>query len=80
MTAAVCSSQPDMLVTIALDDGTLIEPSSASRDRRSARVYLGDVGFGAVTLWMTPCAAERLRVAMSAALARLAQAHDGQAG
>ena len=80
MTAAVCSCQPDMLVTIALDDRTLIEPSSASRDRRSARVYLGDMGFGAVTLWMTPNAAERLRVAMSAALARLAQARDEETG
>jgi hypothetical protein len=79
VTAAGCSSQPDMLVTIALDDGTLIEPSSASRDRRSARVYLGDVGFGAVTLWMTPYAAEKLRVAMSAALRRLAQARESGA-
>jgi len=69
-----------MLVTIALDDGTLIEPSSASRDRRSARVYLGDVGFGAVTLWMTPNAAERLRLAMSTALARLAQARNEESG
>ncbi|PZR85217.1 MAG: hypothetical protein DLM67_26090 [Candidatus Nephthysia bennettiae] len=80
MITAVCSGQPDMLVTIALDDGTLIEPSSASRDRRSARVYLGDVGFGAVTLWMTPSAAERLTAAMSAALARLAQARDEETG
>jgi hypothetical protein len=71
------SAQPDMLVTIALDDETMIEPSSASRDRRSARVYLGDVGFGAVTLWMTPSAAERLRHAVSAALARLACAREG---
>jgi hypothetical protein len=31
-----------MLVTIALDEDTLIEASSASRDHRSARVYLGD--------------------------------------
>ncbi len=55
---AACSTQPDMLVTIALDDDTLIEASSASRDHRSTRVYFGDVGFGAVTLWMTPSAAE----------------------
>ena len=79
MMAAVCSKQPDMLVTIALDDGTLIEPSRASRDRRSARVYLGDVGFGAVTLWMTPSAAERLSAAISTALERLARACEGEA-
>jgi hypothetical protein len=75
--ALSCSTQPDMLVTIALDDETMIEPSSASRDRRSARIYLGDVGFGAVTLWMTPSAADRLSLAMSAALARLACAREG---
>jgi hypothetical protein len=69
---AACSTQPDMLVTIALDDDTLIEASSASRDHRSARVYLGDVGFGAVTLWMTPSAAERLKCAVATAVARLA--------
>jgi hypothetical protein len=65
------STQPDMLVTIALDDETVIEPSSPSRDRRSGRVYLGDMGFGAVTLWVTPTAAEKLSAAMSAALARI---------
>ncbi len=74
---AACSAQPDMLVTIALDDETLIEASSGSRNRRSARVYLGDVGFGAVTLWMTPTAAERLKAAMATALARLACEADG---
>ncbi len=69
---AACSTQPDMLVTIALDDDTLIKASSASRDHRSARVYFGDVGFGAVTLWMTPSAAERLKSAVATAVARLA--------
>jgi hypothetical protein len=71
------STQPDMLITIALDDETVIEASSPSRDRHSGRVYLGDMGFGAVTLWMTPGAAERLAVAMSAALARLHAEPDG---
>jgi hypothetical protein len=75
--AAACSSQPDMLVTVALDDETLIEPSTPSADRRSARIYLGDVGFGAVTVWMTPSAAERLRVAMDTALRRLRESHEG---
>jgi hypothetical protein len=75
--AQVMSTQPDMLITIALDDETVIEASSPSRDRQSGRVYLGDLGFGAVTLWMTPGAAERLAVAMSAALARLHSDPEG---
>ena len=52
--ALTCRTQPEMLVAVPLDDETLIEASEPSRDRRSARVYLGDVGFGAVTLWITP--------------------------
>ena len=78
--ALTCSTQPEMLVTVALDDETLIEASAPSRDRRSARIYLGDVGFGTVTLWMTPTAAERLRTAMSAALARLSGAPETEDG
>jgi hypothetical protein len=74
--ATACSTQPDMLLTIALDDETLIEPSTPSADRHSARIYLGDVGFGAVTVWMTPSAAARLRVAMDAALGRLRESHE----
>ncbi len=42
----VFATQPDMLVTIALDDETVIEPSAPSRDRKSGRVYLGDLGSG----------------------------------
>jgi hypothetical protein len=75
--AAACSSQPDMLVTVALDDQTLIEPSDPSADRRSARVYLGDVGFGAITVWITPRAADRLKVAMEKALLRLREPSEG---
>ncbi len=78
--AELMSAQPDMLVTIALDDDTVIEPSSPSRDRRSGRVYLGDLGFGAVTLWMTPTAAARLSAAMSAALAQIYSGGEGDEG
>jgi hypothetical protein len=78
--AELMSAQPDMLVTIALDDDTVIEPSAPSRDRRSGRVYLGDLGFGAVTLWMTPMAAARLSAAISAALARIRSGDEGDEG
>ncbi len=74
---ATTYTQPDMLVTLALDDDTLIEPSDPSADRRSARVYLGDVGFGAVTLWVTPRAAEQLKGAMEEALLRLREPRGG---